>query len=178
MRYINDVIDISAFKNSKGQTVKQALLEQARYLKQLIEDNIKAYRNSYTPFQYRRTGQLENSLSVSADIKFNKGVYTAYVYFNENALHRSGFGVWAIKKFRGAYDDDIRAFNNPLSVNTAYLINYGYTVKKPVWFADIENFGKREGEYFVELAIDEFNKTNSMGIYIDKTSDIITVREW
>ena len=53
-------------------------------------------------------------------------------------------------------------------VNTAYLLNYGYRVKKDVWFKDYENFGYREGANFVEDGIDDFNSTNTLGIKITK----------
>lgn len=180
MRYINDIIgkgNIGVFKNEKGQSIKQMLLEQAKYLQELINKSLKDYRRNFNPEKYKRTGSLENSVVVSSKVKIVNGKLTAYVYFNEKALHRSGFGVWSVKKGRGKYDDDIQDFENPKSVNTALLINNGYTVTKPVWFADIPNFGIRKGNQFVEKAVDEFNKTNSMGIYIDK-SDIIKVREW
>lgn len=180
MRYINDIIDkgnVGVFKNSKGQSIEKMLLEQAKYLQQLINEYLKEYRRTFTPKIYRRTNSLEKSVVVSSKVKYVNGKLTAYVYFNEKALHRSGFGVWAVKKGRGKYDDDIQDFENPKSVNTALLINNGYTVTKPVWFADIPNFGIRKGNQFVEKAVNEFNKTNSMGIYIGK-SDIIKVREW
>ena len=147
MRYINDIIgkgNIGVFKNKKGQSIKQMLLEQAKYLQELINKSLKDYRRNFNPEKYKRTGSLENSVVVSSKVKIVNGKLTAYVYFNEN---------------------------------TALLINNGYTVTKPVWFADIPNFGIRKGNQFVEKAVDEFNKTNSMGIYIDK-SDIIKVREW
>lgn len=180
MKYINEIInknDVNAFKNTNGKSIQQMLMEQAKYLQQLINKSLKEYRKSFIPNRYKRTGSLENSVSVSSNVKLVNGIFTVYVYFNEKALHRSGFGVWSVKKGRGKYDDDIQDFENPKSVNTAILINYGYIVTKPVWFAGLSNFGERKGNLFVEKAIEEFNKTNSMGLYINK-SDIISIREW
>lgn len=180
MRYINDIIgkgNVGGFQNANGKSVEKMLLEQAKYLQQLINKSLKDYRRNFTPIEYKRTGSLENSVAVSSNVRYVNGKLTAYVYFNENALHRSGFGVWAVKKGRGKFDNDLQDFDNPKSVNTALLINNGYNVTKPVWFADKPNFGIRKGNYFVEKAVEEFNKTNSMRIYIDK-SDIINIREW
>ena len=94
------------------------------------------------------------------------------VSFDENANHRSGFGVWGVHDGRCKYEDANTSFDNGDNVNTALLLNDGYKVKKPVWFKDIENFGYREGAKFIEKAISEFNKVNSMGIFLD-TNDII-----
>lgn len=183
MRYINDIIksgNVKSLKTNKGKTLEQLLLEQAQYLKELILKNLADYRRAFKPQRYRRTGGLERSMQVSASVKCVGGVYTAYVYFDENALHRSGFGAWAVKDERGKYDDDVREFDRNDAVNTAVLINQGYVVYKPVWFRDYPNFGYRGGNGFVDRAIMEFNATNSLGITLD-WRDVIQgngVREW
>lgn len=174
LKYINDYLG----KNVYTKQIDKALKEQAVYLQELIIKHLKDYRHNFHPKVYKRTGSLEESVEVSSTLKYTNGKISAYVYFNEKALHRSGFGVWAVKDGHGKYDDDIQSFENKKSVNTAYLIDRGYTVKKPVWFQTYENFGYRDGAYFVENAIDEFNKTNKLGIIIDKNSDILTRREW
>ena len=179
MRDINDLIksgSTKGLKNSKGQTIEQALSEQARYLQELINHYLREYRKVFTPEQYIRTRNLENSVSVS-EVKTVNGVFTVYVYFNENAVHRSGFGAWLVKDGRGKYDNDNHNFDSKDTVNTAILINDGYVVTKPVWFAGYENFGWRGGNGFIDKAIVEFNKTNSMGIVIS-WRDITNSREW
>lgn len=185
MRYINDIIssgNIKKLKNDKGQTIenvmKANLQQQAVYLQELINKYLLDYRKRFFPKKYKRTGDLENSVSISSKVKVENNKLITYVYFNENALHRSGFGVWSLKKGRGKYDDDIQDFEDPRSTNVALLINYGYRVKSPVWFRNKMNFGYRKGNGFVQKAINEFNKTNSMGIYIDYKKDVITTREW
>lgn len=174
VKYINDYLDKTLYTKSADKILK----EQAEYLKELIIKYLKEYRDNITPKMYRRTGSLEKSIEVSSTIKFVNGKMTAYVFFNEKALHRSGYGIWAVKDGRGKYDDDIQDFNSKKSVNTAYLIDRGYSVKKPVWFRELENFGQREGSFFVEKAIAEFNRTNKYGIVIDISKDILTKREW
>ena len=51
-------------------------------------------------------------------------------------------------------------------VNVAVLLNYGYRVKKDVWFKNIENFGYRTGAYFVEDGVADFNQSNPYGIKV------------
>lgn len=174
IKYINDYLD----KTSYSKITDKILKEQADYLKELIIKHLKDYRFGLTPKMYRRTSSLEDSVEVSGTIRYVNGQLSAYVYFNEKALHRSGYGIWAVKDGREKYDDDIQNFSSKKSVNTAYLIDRGYSVKKPVWFRDYENFGQREGAFFVEKAIAEFNKTNKYGIVIDIGKDILTRREW
>lgn len=183
MIYINDIIksgNTKSLKTNKGKTLEQLLLEQAKYLQYLILKHLRDYRKAFSPKRYRRTGNLENSVQVSASVKRVGGVYTAYVYFDDNANHRSGFGAWAVNDGRGKYDDDIQNSDSNDNVNTAILINQGYVVQKPVWFQDYENFGWRGGNGFIDKAIMEFNATNSLGITIGM-KDIIqgnNVREW
>lgn len=183
LQYINDIIksgNVSKLRNSKGKTLEQLLTEQAEYLKELIIKNIHDYRRAYKPARYQRKNNLENSVEVSSRIKCVGGVYMAYVYFNEKAVHRSGYGVWRINGSRNKFGNDDNDFDSDESVNVAYLIDRGYIVQQPVWFKDFENFGHREGNGFVEKAIAEFNRTNSLGIFIT-ASDVIergAPKEW
>lgn len=154
---------IGKIKNSKGQTLEQMLHKEALYLQELIKKHLNEYLD-YHPEYYafgtqNRTGNLQDSVSVEDVVKVQNGRLEICVFFDEQALHGSGFGAW--NKTDGQ------------DVNTAILLNYGYTVKADVWFKNIENFGWREPAHFVEDAIDEFNATNSLGITIDKTRDIV-----
>lgn len=156
-------LDKKKLKNKDGKTLEVALWEQAIYLRSLIQKHLDIYL-AEDPVEYAfhtgsRTGSLQNSISVDdiINIRVNGNRLEIYVYFDEKAYHGSGFGVW--KK----YDSH--------DVNTAELLNYGYRVKKDVWFKNIKNFGWREPAGFLEDAIDEFNSTNSLGIRIG-TGDI------
>ncbi len=180
MEYINDIIaakDYSKLRNEKGESIEQVLKKQAEYLQELVKKHLMDYRRNFDPIMYGRTGSLENSVCVAELCKINKNRFTVYVYFNENALHRSWFGVGPVREGRGIYDDDIQDFNSSKSYNTALLINDGYVRHSPAWIVNLENFGYRVGAHFVEQAVEEFNKNNTMGFYISP-NDIITKREW
>lgn len=159
-------MDITKVKMSNGKTLGQNLHQQAEYLRSLIQKHLDNYLDNNSPEYYylgdgKRTGSLAKSVKVEdiAQIRLNGNKLEICVYFDENAYHGSGYGAWKE--------------NNSPDVNVAELLNYGYAVKKDIWFKDIANFGYREGAYFVEDAIDEFNATNTLGMYIDKDRDII-----
>ncbi len=164
--------DFLRLRLSNGKTVKQAVLDEAEYLKKLIERYLKDYMRANPNKEYIRTGELENSVKVSTGVTVSDGKIRTIVYFDEGANHRSGFGAWSIKDGRGKYDDDLKVFDSSETVNTAVLLNYGYSVTKPVWFRGLNKFGHRDGAYFVEKAIEEFNRTNSLGMIIDPDTDI------
>lgn len=158
------------------KAIKNQLKQAALYLAELIRDKLNEYYVSHPNARYRRTGRLMSSIvtdnTVSVEITPTGNTFYTYVHFNENALHRSGYGVWPETKGKGIYNESSHSFEDNV-MNTALAVNYGYSVKSPVWFKDIPKFGQREGAYFVEKAIDEFNKTNKFGIFIDKSTDII-----
>lgn len=161
---------------SNKKNIKQELGEQSVYLKQLIDKYLKDYRRSFVPSEYERTGSLEQSVVVS-DIKSEGGSFVVYVYFNEKAVHRSGFGAWGTLTDNDKYGNDIQSFESDNSVNVALLINNGYMVRKPVWFADIPNFGFRRGNGFIDKAVEEFNATNTLGIRLG-AKYITNDRKW
>lgn len=165
--------DIRKLKMSNGRTVEQNLLEQANLLRELIQKHLREYQKLFPPSSYVRTGNLENSVVVDSKVQVVGDQLQVFVSFDESANHRSGFGVWSTRDGRGKYEDDGNSFDSGDNVNTALLLNEGYKVKKPVWFKDIENFGYRKGAKFIEKAILEFNKVNSMGLFLDKNDIII-----
>lgn len=164
--------DIRKLKMSNGRSIEQNLLEQANLLRELIRKHLVDYRRSFSPSEYVRGGNLENSIVADSTVQIVGNQIKVFVHFDESANHRSGFGVWSVSDGRGKYDDDDTNFESGSNVNTALLLDQGYKVRKLVWFKDIENFGHREGAKFLEKAIDEFNKVNSMGIILSN-SDII-----
>ncbi len=163
--------------NSSGKSLSRAIAEQADLLRSLVEKYLREYLDNTHNARYCRTRDLSRSVKVESDITMENGRAVCKVYFDENANHRTGFGVWRVVDGHGKYDDDVKAFSakegNTRSVNTAYLLNYGYSVTKPVWFKDIPKFGQREGAHFVEDAINEFNAVNSLGIVLDPNKAII-----
>lgn len=165
--------DVSKLKMSNGRTIEQNLLDQANLLRELIKKHIREYRRSYSPKSYVHTDNLENSVVADSAVKVVENRLQVLVSFDENANHRSGYGVWSVKDGRGKYEDDDTSFESGDNVNTALLLDEGYKVKKPVWFKDIENFGYRKGAKFIEKAIVEFNRVNSMGLKLDKNDIVI-----
>ncbi len=159
-----------------GKAIEKQLKQAALYLKQLIQKKLQDYYNANPNKRYKRTGRLMSSVvddsTVSVEMTPMGSTFCTYVRFDENALHRSGFGVWAETKGGGKYDESVHSFEDNV-MNTALAVNYGYSVQSPVWFKDIPKFGQRKGAHFVEKAIDEFNRTNQYGIFIDKSTDII-----
>lgn len=160
-------VDLTKLKNKKGRTLAEELQFQADYLRSLIEKHLHDYLdNNNLPHHYymgtgKRTGSLAKSVRVEdvAQVNINETKLEVYVYFDENAYHSSGYGMWNP--------------NDGNDVNVAELLNYGYEVKADVWFKDIEDFGYRKAALFVESAIDEFNATNTMKLKINKNKDII-----
>ena len=151
-------LDKRKIKNKQGKTLEMVLKEEGLYLRSLIQK----YLNDYLatdPVLYafrsgKRTGDLQKSIVVDdlVTVKSNGNRLEIYVYFDENSYHSSGFGIW----------DNVDRRN----VNVAELLNYGYTVRKDVWFKKLENFGWRPPAKFLDKAIAEFNATNSLGITI------------
>lgn len=148
-------LDITKLKMTNGKTVEQNLRAEAKRLKSCIQKRLDEYMDRHKPEMYIRTGGLEDSLKIDdyITIKTSPLSLEIFLHFDENANHRSGDGIlgWSGTGER---------------VNTALLLNFGYTVKKGVWFKNIENFGYRQGGHFIEQGIEDFNKTNKMGIKV------------
>lgn len=147
-------LDITKLKMTNGKTVEQNLRAEAKRLRSCIQKRLNEYMDSYEP-KYIRTGGLENSLNIDDYITIKPSPLSLeiFLYFDQNANHKSGDGILG---WDGTGE----------TVNTAWLLNFGYTVKKDVWFKNIENFGYRQGGHFIEHGIDDFNKSNKMGIKI------------
>lgn len=142
-------------KMSNGKTLEENLYIEAERLCNCIQARLDLYLASYTPKIYERTGGLISSLKVDdfMSIKVVGNALEISLFFDENAIHQSGDGI-------------LEWDGNGEKVNTAFLLNYGYNVKKDVWFKKIENFGWRTGGNFIEDGIADFNNTNPMGIKI------------
>lgn len=157
-------IDITKLRMSNGKTLSENLYSEANRLRDCIQKRMDIYfathpyRYGGTKHTYERTGALEDSLKVDdiLNIRIVGNTIEIDVFFDDGAIHKSGDGI---KGWSGNGDE----------VNTAYLINYGYEVKKDVWFKDIPYFGYRSPANFVEDGIADFNATNTLGIKIRKT---------
>lgn len=154
--------DISKLPMSNGKTIGQNLYAEAQRLRDCIQHRLDIYMASHPPKMYDRTGNLESSLTVDdfLSVKVVNNSLQVELFFDEGAIHMSGDGVITpTGQIWGGTGEE---------VNTAILLEYGYRVKKNVWFKDYENFGYREGAHFVEDGIADFNATNTLGIRIEK----------
>lgn len=148
-------IDVTKLKFKNGKTYGQVMVEETNRLRNCIQARLDAYMNSYQPKIYSRTGALQNSLKVDdiLNLKVTGKTMSLDIYFDDSGYHRSGDGIQG-------WD------GNGETVNTAYLLNYGYEVKKDVWFKDIPNFGYRSAGHFIEDGIADFEASNPYGIKI------------
>lgn len=148
-------IDVTKLKFKNGKTYGQVMVEETNRLRDCIQSRLDAYMNSYQPKIYSRTGALQNSLKVDdiLNLKVTGKTMSLDIYFDDSGYHRSGDGIQG-------WD------GNGETVNTAYLLNYGYNVEKDVWFKDIPNFGYRSAGHFIEDGIADFEASNPYGIKI------------
>ncbi len=148
-------IDVTKLKLKNGKTYGQVMVEETNRLRDCIQARLDAYMNSYQPKIYSRTGALQNSLKVDdiLNLKVTGKTMSLDIYFDDSGYHRSGDGIQG-------WD------GNGETVNTAYLLNYGYEVEKDVWFKDIPNFGYRSAGHFIEDGIADFEASNPYGIKI------------
>ena len=143
------------FKMSNGKTVRQNLESEIRRLRDCIQEKLDDYMSLNKPSMYIRTGSLQNSIKVDLRlISITNSIFQMSVVFDESGYHESGDGI-------DGWD------GNGQKVNTAYLFNDGYQVKKDVWFKNIENFGWRKPARFIEQGIYEFNKNNPLDIKVE-----------
>lgn len=148
-------IDVRTLKFKNGKTYEQVMREEVNRLYKCIQNRLDEYMLSYNPKLYQRTGALQNSLKVDdiLNLKVTGKTMSLDIYFDDSGYHQSGDGI---KGWDGNGD----------TVNTAYLLNYGYEVKKDVWFKDIPYFGYRPAGHFIEDGIADFEKNNPYGIKI------------
>lgn len=158
-------IDIKKLPMSNGMTLEQNLYLEAQRLKHCIQNRLNIYLKSNPPRMYIRTGGLQNSLTVDdiLNIRIVGNSIEIDLFFNSDAYHTSGDGIMVPQGEKWLGNSEV--------VNTAYLLNYGYAVKKDVWFKNYENFGFRKGGHFVEDGIADFNTMNKLGIRIDVKSN-------
>jgi hypothetical protein len=158
-------MNITKVKMSNGKTLGQNLQDEAERLRTCIQKRLEEYLDSHLPIEYDRTGGLRNSLQVDdfLNVRVVGNGLEIDLFFDDGAIHPSGDGI------RTTVGTEWQG--NGEEVNTAFLLNYGYEVKKDVWFKNIKNFGYREGAGFVEDGIADFNATNTLGIKITVKSN-------
>lgn len=148
-------IDVTKLKFKNGKTYSQVMVEEANRLRDCIQARLDEYMNSYQPKIYKRTKALQNSLKVDdiLNLKVTGKTMSLDIYFDDSGYNQSGDGIQG-------WD------GNGETVNTAYLLNYGYDIKEDVWFKDIPYFGYRPAGHFIEDGIADFEMSNPYGIKI------------
>jgi hypothetical protein len=148
-----DTRSLDNYLNLKGQEIaEQILRKEAQRLRDCLQVQLDSYYNSYSPSMYERTYGLQNSLTLDDLIDIDvigggNGSLSMTISFNEGAKGTSLF--------------------SSEEVNKALLINYGWAVKKDVWFRDIYRFGYFEGDGFIEDGINDFFTSNPYNIKIE-----------
>ena len=138
----------SVLNNSSIQSQLKAEANKLRNCIQLRLDDYYTSTESERSGLYNRTHGLLNSLEASQAIQVsvNPITWQIEIYFDEGAIGHS--------MFTGE------------KVNKAALINFGWRVRKPVWFKFIKNFGYFEGVHFIEDGIRDYVNKRPNGIKI------------
>lgn len=133
-------------------TYEQILKSETQRFKDILQDCIDDYYNSYMPVIYKRGahgGNLRDSLTVDnvCKISSNGKTLTCSVLVDEDAIHES--------------------ILDGSDANVFWLLNDERAVKKNVSFKNIYRMGYYEGYHFVEKAVEEFERTNRYGIKVE-----------
>lgn len=170
------ITDILKLELDDGRTLEQAMRDESIRLgrlliQHLLDDGFLNSPKMYAWNTKRRVGLLENSLIVNLKPIYNPatGDLSVSVVFDDSRSGGSMFGLGRKKTGWNTHVGDLGEYN------LALLIDEGYTVEKNVWFKDIPYFGYRGASNFIQNALDEFNATNSLGIYIDRQKDVFLV---
>ena len=143
--YLNSPTGQAAVMSSEAGQI--LLRRQVKRLKECIIKQVNEYYSSYSPTMYDRKYGLQSSLEIESDIEVTLTGMTINVGFSGgDAYSPSLYG-----------DGD---------AYTPSLINYGWQVKKDVWFKDIYHFGYYEGFHFLEKGIADWQSGNTEGVRV------------
>lgn len=134
-------LDVSKLKLKSGQTLEQELQRHADILKDCINDRLKKEIYSIRePKMYERTYRLLNVLEIEVKPQWTtidgKPCLGLSLYYSDLA------------KSEGLYGEE---------ADLEVLLNEGYSVKKDVWFKNIEGFGFREPSYYIDKGIEDYH---------------------
>ena len=136
-----------------SKNINAILIKEAERLKGCIQTRLDEYYTSYNSvgglFWEGRTGALGKALRLDDNVKVavNGKSVQVEIYFDESSVEADS--IWGGTTY-----------------NKADLINYGWEVKKDVWFKDIKHFGYQHGFMFIEKGIADFNHSNPYGLKI------------
>lgn len=120
-----------------GKDAKQILEREANRLKAILDKWIQAYYDSYTPTQYKRTYKFLNSVRVGV-VKEELGRLVVNVEFNDDMVTRDEAYL-------------------PL------LLDKGWNQEDR---SGAYHFDWYLGFHFIRKAINEYNKTNNLGVKV------------
>ena len=135
-----------------GSTIKQQLEQEVRRLYNCIQFYIDDYYDSYEPKIYKRGFRTQRAM-------YAKDLVDVRVVGNRMEL--------SIK-----FHDNLANHKNLFGDHTSYtpiLMNWGWKSKKLEKHIGhpVEHFTRFNGVFFIERGIEDFNKTNKLGIRIN-----------
>lgn len=139
--------DIRKLQLPNGRTFEKQMQYEAKRFLKILQDEIDKWYRAYSPTMYQRTYNMKSSVYAEdfVDIDSSGMQLSIKVKYTDEAYHQS---LWSSDE-----------------VNTLLLMNYGYRVQSG-WHKDIPYFGYREGGYFLESAVERFNRDNYFGIEV------------
>lgn len=140
---INVKLDFNKLVMKNGNTVPQQLKIEAARFKDYLEMEIAAFYGGYTPTMYGRTMGLQNAVGSPALSGF-----TVRVKSTGSEYHEQMFGGG--------------------QVNTMLLMSAGYATRPGWWGAEIDHFGYRPADDFLQRAVDAWNANNYFQVSISK----------
>jgi len=128
------------------------LKEEARILRQCIQDRIDNYYSSYSPEAYIRQNRLRNSLKCDVSITGTGDNRHMYVYFDS-----------VLDMGSSVISDKWNIYSR------SRLMNSGWKVRDDVWFRHIRRFGSFKGAHFIENGIKDYKSKSKYAKYIEVT---------
>lgn len=141
-------LDFRKLKLPNGNTLVEEFKKEADRFVDILQEEIEAWYDSYSPTVYSRTGSMGQSINVADMVSANiDGMkLTVNINYSDSAFHPSMFGGG--------------------DTNVLLLMNEGYSVSSG-WHKNIPYFGYRPGGHFLENAMARFNAENYLGITVE-----------
>lgn len=161
-------IALKKVKFSNGETLAETMANEARRLYDCIQYYIDEYYRSYTPHVYERTYRLQGALYAEdiADIRIvGNTLHISVAFHRDLDIHPSLNGI----EWWDEYDTYHYIDLNPHESSVVRLMNDG-------WYAHgleriigrrVRNLTYFDGIHFIERGIEDYNKTNKLGIKIN-----------
>lgn len=162
-------IRIEQVKLSNGKTVSQYIVDEAKRLANCIQKYIDIYYNNYHPKVYSRTKNFSKSLYVDdiADIRIIKNTIHVAIRFDRDlATHPNLESVYWNDGYETEYSIPIKDRHESF---VPVLMNSGWHSEKLEWALGqrVPHLTYFEGIHFIENGINEYNRTNALGIKIN-----------